>query len=170
MRALSLLFAVLGIGFGFTLGGVFGAAEHQVKDYLKNNAAAVADSVYQGDELAMAQVTSKAWSYMKRAHLHGGAIGAAAVALCLLLAFLSRPKAIVKTLASLALGLGALGYPMFWLLAACRAPTLGSTTAAKESLFFLAATTSGLILLGWLSVFILLAYEVFRPLSTQKTS
>lgn len=160
------MFAVAAIGFGFILGGIFGIAEDQVKDHLKNNAAAVADSVYQGDELAMAKVTGKAWSYMKRAHMHGGAIGTSAVVLCLLLGFLSRPSDRIKTLASLSLGIGSLGYPLFWLMAACKAPTLGSTAAAKESLFYLAVSTSGLILLGWLAVLLLLGCEIFsKPLT-----
>ena len=42
------------------------------------------------------------------------------------------------------MGLGSLGYSMFWMLAGMRAPGLGSTGAAKESLEWLAVPTSAL--------------------------
>ena len=38
-------------------------------------AMAVKDSVYDGDEAAMGKVTSKAWTYMKRANLHANGLG-----------------------------------------------------------------------------------------------
>jgi multisubunit Na+/H+ antiporter MnhB subunit len=49
---------------------------------------------------------------------------------------------------SIALGIGALGYSVFWLWAGFRAPGLGSTGAAKESLAWLAMPSSGIFVLA----------------------
>ncbi len=45
---------------------------------------------------------------------------------------------------ALSLGLGALGFPLYWMLAALRAPGMGGTGADKESLQWLAVPSSGL--------------------------
>ena len=55
------------------------------------------------------------------------------------------------------LGLGALGYSAFWLWAGFRAPGLGSTGAAKESLRWLAMPSAGAMLLGTLCALVLVA-------------
>jgi hypothetical protein len=155
------LLALLSIGFGFGLGGVFGLFESEIEGHLESEGRVVLESAYGGDEAAMKKVTSKSWIYLKRAHLHGGAIGTAALALCMLLAFLERSSSAVRGGVSAALGLGAFGYPIFWMLAALRAPGLGGTGAAKETLGWLAIPSSGLIIAGLLAVLVLFAMEAF---------
>ena len=59
----------------------------------------------------------------------------------------------IARLASIALGLGALGYSSFWLFAGVRAPGLGSTGLAKDSLEWLAVPSAGLCIVGLLTVF-----------------
>ncbi len=140
-------FALVAMVFGFGLGGVFGAAESSVKGTLKASAAKVLDSVYKGDKGKAKKVTKKAWSYLKRAHLHGGAIGAGALAVILLLASL-QPLARLRMVAGALLGLGALGYGVFWLAAGFTAPSAGSTHAAKESLKLLGLPSAGACLVG----------------------
>ena len=156
-----ILLSVLAIGFGFSLGGLFGVFEDQIKGSLSADAEAVRDEIYQGDAAAMKAVTSKSWSYFKRAHLHGGAIGAAVLALCLMLSAFERSAPRTRGLTAGALGVGALGYPVFWLLAAQRAPALGSTGAAKESLTWLSVPTAGLALVGLAAALVLLVLELF---------
>lgn len=56
---------------------------------------------------------------------------------------------------SLALGAGGLGYAVYWLWAGFRAPGLGGTGAAKESLKWLATPSSGLVVVGTALVAIL---------------
>ena len=129
--------------FGFGLGGAFGAFEDAIKGSLHQSAMAVKDSVYDGDEAAMGKVTSKAWTYMKRAHLHANGLGTSSLVLILLLATIPA-SAKIKRLVAGALGAGALGYSSFWLCAARRAPGLGSTHDAKESLSWLAVPSAGL--------------------------
>jgi hypothetical protein len=153
---IGLLFALLTILYGFGLGAAFGAAEDSIKGSLKEDAEAVLADRYGGDEAKAKKVTDKAWVYWKRAHLHANGLGTASVALILLLSSLAvseRLKAVVAAL----LGLGGLGYGMYWMLAGMRAPSMGSTDAAKESLQWLAVPGSGACLIGLVFVIALTA-------------
>ncbi len=140
------LFAIL---LGFGLAGVFGAAEASIKATLNQSGEEVLTSVYQGDVARKKAVVSKSWSYLKRAHLHGGAIGAVALASIVWLALLGQPGLLERG-SALALGAGAVLYSLFWLFAAFKAPGLGDTHAAKESLGFIAIPGAGLCTLGLL--------------------
>ena len=145
--ALGVILALLSITFGFVMGGAFGAAEDSIKGYLRSSGEDVLETVYEGDEGKMKAVVNKSWSYLKRAHLHGGAIGAAALASILLLAQLGAPGRLERIAAS-AFGGGALIYSCFWLAAGLTAPGIGSTGAAKDALEFLAIPGAGLCLFG----------------------
>lgn len=159
---IGLVLAFLAVLFGFGMGAAFGAAEDSLKGGLKSDAQAVLDSKYGGDAAKAKEVTDKAWSYYKRAHMHGGGIGAAAIAAILALAAVRGPSKMTM-LAAFGMGFGALGYSIFWLWAGCRAPGMGSTSAAKESLEWLAVPTSGAVIVGWLLATILIAGALFRP-------
>ena len=139
--------ALLAILFGFLLGGTFGAAEDSIKGHLGDSADSVFSTVYKGDQAKRDAVVSKSWSYLKRAHLHAGAIGTAALASIILLALLGIPQR-AELLSAYASGIGALVYPLYWLLAGLSAPSLGSTGAAKDSLEFLAIPGAALCILG----------------------
>ena len=144
---IGVLLALLGVLFGFAAGGAFGFFEDTLKAGLAADAESVLATVYSGDSASARAVVDKAWSYYKRAHLHGGGIGAAALAVMLVMAC-SAVSPAASRLAAYALGGGAIGYPVFWLLAGMRAPVLGSTAAAKESLRWLAFPSSAALLLG----------------------
>jgi hypothetical protein len=156
------LLAMLAVFAGFALGAVFGAAEDALKGGLDADAKAVLDSKYGGDAAQAKAVVDKAWSYYKRAHLHWGGLGAAALSAVLLLAALGRPGR-AAVLAGWALGLGSLGYPAYWLLAGSRAPGMGGTGAAKASLEWLAIPTSGAMIVGWVLALALVARALLRP-------
>ncbi len=79
--------------------------------------------------------------------MHGGAIGSAGVAVILSLIVLCRLN-LVAQMSALAFGLGAVVYPVFWLVAGFIAPGMGSTGDAKEVLDFLAIPGAGLTLAG----------------------
>lgn len=152
--------ALLTLLYGFGLGGTFGLFEDNIKGHLKSEAQQVLDTEYGGDEAAMKKVTDKSWVYFKRAHLHANGLGTAALALILLLSHLPLDRR-VRRLTALALGLGALGYPLFWMLAGLRAPGMGGTGAAKESLQWLAVPSSGLCCLGLLTVMVFAGRALF---------
>jgi len=160
------LFALLALLYGFGLGGVFGAAEDSIKGHLKSEAQSVFETTYKGDAAKMGAVTSKSWTYFKRAHLHANGLGTAALAMILLLACLPNPGRLGQVGAAL-LGLGALGYSSFWMFAGLKAPGLGSTGAAKESLEWLAIPTSGACIVGLVLTLFLFARAAFTG-PTQK--
>jgi hypothetical protein len=168
-RAISvgLLLAVLTILFGQGMGIVFGLNEAAIKNRLKASSVEVRDTLYKGDEVALKAVQDKAWTYMLRAHLHAGGMGGTALGLILLVGLLgvsSRVAAVV----SVALGAGGLGYSVFWMWAGFRAPALGGTTAAKESLRWLAMPSAGAFVLATLVVVFLLIATVTTGKSSHR--
>jgi len=158
---IGLVLSLLSIFLGFAMGGAFGLNEDAIKNGLKESAEAVRATVYGGDDAAIKATLDKSWSYMKRAHMHLGAIGTAALIQSLLLAFLGVRPWFKRTVSAM-LGAGALGYGIFWLLAGQRAPGLGSTGAAKESLAWLAQPSAGLCLLGTLLTLYAVAASLWR--------
>jgi hypothetical protein len=157
---IGIVLALLTLLYGFSLGGAFGAFEDNIKGSLQASAEEVKATVYQGDEAAMKKITDKSWTYMKRAHLHANGLGTAALAIIFVLAGTpasSRVRGVVST----ALGIGALGYASFWMFAALRAPAMGSTHDAKESLSWLAIPSAGLCVLGLVAVIVLFARAYF---------
>jgi predicted acyltransferase len=95
----------------------------------------------------MKKVTAKSWTYFKRAHLHANGLSASSLAMILLLAALPVNRRL-KAVNAAVLGIGSLGYAMFWMFAGLRAPAMGSTGNAKESLQWLAIPVSWLCILG----------------------
>lgn len=150
--------ALVTLLFGFSLGVLFGGAEDAIKGQLVVDASVVPDA-------AKAKALSdKSWAYLKRAHLHAGGLGATALGVSLLLAALpGRRRA--RQLTAAGFGAGALGYSVFWLLAGFRAPGLGSTHAAKESLAWLAVFATGLLVIGLIAALVLLITARLTPAS-----
>ena len=157
-----ILLAFASIAFGFGLGVTFGAAEDDLKDHLHTSARGVLESVYAGDESQARSVVAKSWTYFKRAHLHANGLGTTALAASLLLALLGPPGMLAR-LSSFAFGAGALFYASYWLFAGLMAPELGSTSAAKESLTWLAIPSSGACVAGLLGTLICLIRAIFQP-------
>jgi hypothetical protein len=157
--------SLLAIFFGFFLGGLFGAQEASIKANLKARAVAVSAAMYQGDASKIDYTAGRAWTYLKRAHMHAGGIGAAAAISILSLLVLSCSGKLALT-ASLALGLGSMIYPIFWLLAGLATPGLGGTDAAKAAYEWIAIPGAVLLLFGILGVLIQVFRVVFaRPKS-----
>ncbi len=156
-----MVFAVLTLLFGFSLGIVFGLNEDIIKLRLKRSAIEVRESVYHSNDTAIAAVLEKSWTYMQRAHLHAGGLGATAVCLILLVGLLGTSPAMARAI-SLSLGVGGMGYSVYWLWAGFRAPALGGTSAAKESLRWIAMPSSGAVVIATFAVATLLIVAIFR--------
>ena len=164
---IGIVLALLTLLYGFGLGGAFGAFEDNIKGSLQASAEEVKATIYQGDEAAMKKITDKSWTYMKRAHLHANGLGTAALAIIFILAG-TPASSRVRGVVSSALGVGALGYASFWMFAARRAPAMGSTHDAKESLSWLAIPSAGLCVLGLVAVMVLFVrhYLMSREVAT----
>ena len=158
----AIVFSLLATLYGQAIGIGFGLAEDQWKAGLKADGEAVLATVYAGDIEKVNAVVARSWTYLKRAHLHAGALGAAALVLTFLMAFIPGPL-LARRLIALGNAVGALGYGVFWLMAAHRAPTLGGTDAAKESLGWLAQLTAGLLVLTTLAALALVLWAFLRP-------
>ncbi|MEE9403604.1 MAG: hypothetical protein V3V20_01810 [Algisphaera sp.] len=155
---IALLLCLVTLAFGFGLGITFGVAEDTLKGHLASQGQAVLDTVYGGDEAAMNKVVRKSWVYFKRAHLHANGLGTSGLVMVLLIAALPGGRMRWRWLTATALGLGGLVYSVYWLLAGLKAPGLGSTHAAKESLDWVAIPGAGLCVLGLVSVIVLVAF------------
>jgi hypothetical protein len=154
------MLSLCAIALGLVLGILFGANEKGIKGNLEMKAQAVLDSKYEGDTAKMEKTTGKSWVYLKRAHLHAFGLGTAALAMILLLSFLTADQRL-KIATAILIGAGSVGYPLYWLLAGLRAPAMGSTGAAKESLAWLAMPSSTAFLLGTISVIVITVIALF---------
>jgi len=159
---LGALLALLTILAAFGMGAAFGLCEKDIKGHLKSEAEAVKDSVYKDDKdnKLMDATTDKSWKYCKRAHVHAAGLGAIALAITLYLGAVGT-HGVIRFFGSVSIGLGALGYSVFWALAALKAPGMGDTGAAKESLFWLAQPATGLCILGVLFAFLAFLGHLF---------
>jgi hypothetical protein len=162
--SLGLILAVVTLLFGQGMGIVFGLNEEAIKGSLKTSAAEVRDTVYKGDDVALKAVLEKSWVYMQRAHLHAGAMGTTAVVLIVLTCLLGLSR-LVTIAIGVGLGAGGLGYSLYWMLAGFRAPALGGTGAAKESLNWLAMPASGAFVVATLAVLAMLFVTLVLPRS-----
>lgn len=145
------LLSLLTLLLGFGLGALFGLAEDTIKEgFVEAAKLTLADSAADLEQEARS-LTGRAWTYMKRSHLHANGLGTSSLAAILLMTLLAASDGL-KKLTSLLLGVGAFGYSTFWLLAAQRTPVLGSTGAAKESLRWLAMPSTAFLVIGLLLV------------------
>lgn len=151
---LGLTLALLTLIFGQAMGIAFGLNEESIKSRLYTSAVEVRESIYQNDDAAIKVVLDKSWTYMKRAHLHAGGMGTTAVCLIILLCLLPVSARMI-TVVSIGIGAGSLGYALFWMWAGFRAPALGGTGAAKESLGWLAMPSSGAFVAATVAVALL---------------
>lgn len=155
-----IIFSLTTLLFGFGLGMTFGIAEEGIKESLHSSATAVLQPVYNNDSNKVQQIVDKSWIYFKRAHLHANGLGTTSLVICLLLSGLVKNMGL-RMIASFLLGLGGLLYSLFWLFAGIKAPSLGSTGAAKEALSFIALPGATFCAIGLLLAIYLVIKELF---------
>ncbi len=157
-----LLLALIAIVLSLVLGGIFGGAESSMRGVLAARAEPVRETVYHSDAARMTQVQDRAWTLLRRSHLHAGGMGTTALVLCVFLVLVPGSRWIRRS-AGTALGAGSLGYCLFLLLAGFAAPRLGDANAAKLAYAWLAVPSAGAFILGTLGTIIVLLPEMRRP-------
>ena len=157
---IGILLAVLTILMGFSFGIMFGEYEAKVEQKLENKAEKVLDTVYEGDTDLMNRSVRGAMNYFKRAHIHGNGLGIASLVLITAL-FLFCQTNFLRDVTALLLGIGALGYSSYWMIAGKMAPSLGGISQAREAVGWYATFSAFLCLAGvvlTLIVFIIAAF------------
>jgi len=134
--ALGMVFAMMTLLFGETIGMVFGVAEDPVEEWISATIAANPanpDLVTKSPEA----IAKKSARYILRGHFHGTGIGAMSVGLILAIGA-SWVSARWKMLLSLGVGVGGFIYPICWLGAGLLMPSIGKEAAkgAMEILVF----------------------------------
>lgn len=158
---IGIVLSLLTIFSGFALGTAFGANEAGMKQALHDAGDEVLDSVYGGDVARKDAVVAKAWTYLQRAHLHGGAIGTTALVSIALLILVCRPG-VLANITAVSFGAGSMLYYAYWLAAGFQGPSVGDMHQVKESLDFLAIPGAGLCLLGVLGTLICVIIAAIR--------
>ena len=162
--------ALSSILFGFTMGALFGLNEPALKGHLEAEGKAVLAEKYGGDAAKLKTVLDKSWVYFQRAHLHGGGIGAVALGLCLLLSSLPAcPRARSRSPAP-APARARSATPSTGCSPGLKAPRLGGTSAAKETLEWLAIPASGLALVGLVLTLVLASARFGRAPTVPKSA
>lgn len=131
---------ILSILFGTGLGMFFGIGEDKIKAHLEEGLAknsTLTNLLFEKQSAEREKLKTKSWSYIQRAHLHGGGISALSLGLLFILSALPL-SALIKNLLGLLLALGTIAYPIFWLMSGLYAPQFG-TSLAKEKFELLAS-------------------------------
>ena len=141
--------SILALLAGILHGMAFGANEDGLKDMFKKNAQAA----FAGKPEEINEAAGGAWKSLKRAHMHFMGLGAMALALCLF-AGLSPAGNGLKMGASIAVGFGAVVYPLHFTIGAFKASHLGKH-AAHEAVEFVAIPGAGATLLGIVAMLVI---------------
>lgn len=140
----------------FLAGMYMGTSEDAIREGWQAAAQPVMASMYKNDPAALAAMLDKAWTCLIRAHLHWGAIGAATLVMSSILTR-TNVSNLYKKAASIFLGLGAIFYPISWLVVANNLTVLGK--GAKAAGHPYAVIGIGTVMVGTLMFFGALIYQ-----------
>jgi len=159
---LGVLLAFLTILYGFGVGIMFAEFEEKVVNSMKDDAAAVFDTAYNGDTDFMDRTVSKSMHYLLRAHIHANGLGIGALVLIISMIVLTSASKL-RDLSSLFLGIGALGYSTFWMITGFLAPGMGGIKQAKGAVGWYAILTVIICSIGvLLSLFLFVRATFFN--------
>jgi len=170
---LGIMLGLLTLVYAEFLASTFGIYEENIKDALYQEALEhTADVTVKGhdketdlhevvfkDREEAKKAASKAWGYLKRAHVHGEGMGAIVLVLSLLIAH-SLLKKKFKKIISVIVGFGGFAYPLCWFYTGTYMVDKGKE-AAKADVQILALSSVTLYLAGLLLVFSLLLLRYF---------
>ena len=141
---------ILSIGtllMGFGMGVVFGAGEKPLRGALTELAAESIAATPGESVLSAEGRVEKAWTFLRRSHLHANGMATTALILIALTPMLGAHRRTQRMISSL-LGLGSIGYASFLIVAAYRTPVMGDPVLAKESLKWLAMPSAGVYVIA----------------------
>lgn len=151
LRALwfGLLLSLLTLLAGFGMGVAFGAGEQQLRGALTDLAteSVAASTQTDGPHMSAEARVEKAWTFLRRSHLHANGMATTSLVLIGLTPLLGAHRRVQRMIASL-LGLGSAGYAAFLIAAAVRTPIMGDPTLAKESMKWLAMPSAGVYVIA----------------------
>jgi len=150
-----MVLCVVTVLYSFVLGAAMGGQEALFKDHFKQTVQINAIQVFGDDNAKMDRAKERAWTYTKRSHMHAAGVGIIGLALMLMIPLVTSSRLFQHGL-SLAYGLGSLAYPLTWLIAGFRVPTMGTTSAAKASIEWLAMPSVFLLVASTTVILILL--------------
>ena len=161
-------FATLTLLFSYSLGMYYGIANDSIKAQRKATVKVHAED-FKNNAKKMDGAIETSSKYMKRAHLHGGAIGAGTLALCLALGLFVKNifgfsegfTNNIKTLLSIALGLGGTLYSVYWLVVSYGVLEVADKHEVKEAYAWMVYLGAGPMYLATLATTILILLNCF---------
>lgn len=141
----------------FLTGAWMGASEETIREGWTAAAQPVLASLWGNDPTKLASAISTAWTCLMRAHLHWAGIGAATLVMSTILSR-TNVSMMYKQVASILMGIGAITYPISWLMVAFNLPVLGKALG-KASGHTYAVVGVGTVIVGTLMFFGALIYQ-----------
>lgn len=141
----------------FLTGAWMGSSEEAIREGWKAAAQPVLATLWGNDPAKLEAIIGTSWTCLMRAHIHWAGIGAATLVMS---AILSRTNVAMwyKQAASIFMGIGAIFYPISWLMVANNLALLGKA-AAKASGHTYAVIGVGTVMVGTLMFFGALIYQ-----------
>ena len=163
-----IVLCIVTILFSFILGAWMGMDENFFKGNFKQGVQANASKLFNNDKAKMDRALDRAWTYVKRSHMHAAGLGVAGLLIVILIPLVISSK-LWQMLLSVGMGLGSIGYPLCWLIAGYRVPWSPSTDVAKASVDWLVYPSAGLMLAVTAITLVLLLRQCFAGKDTSST-
>ncbi|MFO0835724.1 MAG: hypothetical protein U0638_12190 [Phycisphaerales bacterium] len=134
---LGLVLAIVTTFYGFIGGAVLGLEDGPIRE-------ALAERVPEASRAESGALVDRAWTFLRRSHLHASGMGTAAIALISLVPVIAArfPRWFASGM-SLGMGAGGAGYAAALIVAGVRTPSLASAALAKESAKMIAIPAAG---------------------------
>jgi hypothetical protein len=157
---LGLVLSLLTLLLGFGLGIAFGAGDKDLRAALNEAALGAVERAPEGPAAEVR--VDRAWTFLRRAHLHANGMATTGIVLIALTPLLGVRRPFQQMIAG-SLGAGSAGYAMFLIASALRTPSIGDASAVKESLRWLAMPAAGVYVLATLAFTGLVCRWAWQP-------
>jgi hypothetical protein len=134
---LGLVLAMVATMYGLVGGAVLGLEDGPIREALSRR-------IPEASRADTSVLIERAWTFLRRSHLHASGMGTAAIALISLVPVITvrQPRWLGVGL-SIGLGAGGVGYAAALVVAGIRTPALASAALAKESAKMIAIPAAG---------------------------